>query len=173
MKSNTKQPTLKQIVSVITMLFLVQFGVLSASQAQESAAAAIQDEVTVVEEKPIRQLRRELDTAEKGFFSMFNEINSDNNFDTKCKRVAPLGSRKKEQVCTPKFMRLHEASLTSSSTVVDRWDVPSSPGSRMAMKKTEMRAEINRALADNERFMQVFQSYANAKRAYELGMQNQ
>ena len=173
MNSNVKQSALNQIISATVALFLVQFGTLSASQAQESAAATAQDEVTVVDEKPIRQLRRELDTAEKDFFSVFNKINSDNNFDTKCKRVAPLGSRKKEQVCTPKFIRLNEASRTSSSTVVDRWDIASPPGSRMAVKKTEMREEINRLLADNESFMRVFQSYASAKRAYETGMQNQ
>ena len=173
MKSKTKQPTLDQIVRATIMLFVMQFGALSASKAQESAAGTVQDEVAAVEEIPIRQLRRELDTVEKDFFSIFNKINSDNSFDTKCKRVASLGSRKKEQVCTPKFIRLHEASLTSSSSVVDRWDLPSPSGSRMGMKKTQMREEINRLLTDNESFMQVFQSYASAKRAYETGMQNQ
>jgi hypothetical protein len=174
MKSKTKQPTLDQIVRATVILFVMQFGALSASQAQESAAESVQDEVAAVEEKPIRQLRRELDTAEKDFFSIFNKINSDNSFDTKCKRITQLGSRKKEQVCTPKFIRLHVASLASSSSFVnDQWDLPSPAGSRMEMKKTQMREEINRLLTDNESFMQVFQSYASAKRAYETGMQNQ
>ena len=76
MKLNNKQPTLIGTVSVAAMLSLMQLGLLSASQAQEDGAAlaAVQDEVTVFEEKSIRQLRRELDTAEKDFFSVFNGL---------------------------------------------------------------------------------------------------
>ncbi len=141
--------------------------------AQENASAnSPSEEITVTEKKPIRQLRREMDIAEKSFFSMFNKINNDNDFDTKCRKQTTLGSRRKVQVCMPKYLRVYEASLTSGASGSMRWDTPFPTGSRMAAKRELMRKEIDRLLAVNENFRKAFQNFADSKRAYELGMQN-
>jgi len=153
------------LATVITMT--------AAADAQERAAAnSPGEEITVTEKKPIRQLRREMDIAEKSFFSMFNKLNSDDDFDTKCRKQATLGSRKKVQVCMPKYLRVYEASLTSGASGSMRWDTPFPTGSRMAAKRELMRKEIDRLLADNENFRKVFQDFAASKRAYEIGLQN-
>lgn len=118
-------------------------------------------------EKSTGELRKEAETAEKDVFAIFNDINSDDDFDVRCKKQKTLGSRRKVQVCTPKFQRRMESTMSADQSGQGGWDWPAPPGSQMQIKKDAMRQEMSSLLATNEEFNAAFAKFAAAKRAYE------
>ncbi|MGI9205713.1 MAG: hypothetical protein ACR2Q3_16980 [Woeseiaceae bacterium] len=119
-------------------------------------------------EKSIGELRKEAEKAEKDLYSLFNDINSDDDFDVRCKRERALGSRRKVQVCTPKFQRRIESNISADQV---NQAVPVMPGTQMQEKQQLMRQEMTDLLATNEDFSAAFNKYAAAKRAYETKLQ--
>ncbi len=63
------------------------------------------DEVTVYAEESITFLRRKLRTVDEQFFSRYNELNTNDDFDMVCKRETRLGSQIPRQVCRSKLDR--------------------------------------------------------------------
>lgn len=147
------------VAGMLLMLMLAPVGTSQTASAQES-----QD---VTSDKSIGELRKETESAEKDLFSIFNDINSDDDYDVKCKREKSLGSRRKEQVCTPKFARRMQSNASADLVGQGRWDAPSQPGSRLQEKKDLMRQEMTELLATNTEFSAAFNRFAAAKRAYE------
>ena len=71
-------------------------------------AAAGQDEeaidnIVVSSQKSMTALRRDLIRAEDDFYSLYNSLNDDNEYDVRCRYETPTGVRKKEHVCRPVF----------------------------------------------------------------------
>ena len=48
-------------------------------------------------------LRHEVYKAEERAYDLFNELNTDDEFDVICKLVAPTGTRLEKRVCRPRF----------------------------------------------------------------------
>ncbi|MEM9334183.1 MAG: hypothetical protein AAGA33_04975 [Pseudomonadota bacterium] len=63
------------------------------------------DEVTVYAEESITFLRRKLRVVDEQFFTRYNELNSNDDFDMVCKRETRLGSQIPRQVCRSKLHR--------------------------------------------------------------------
>ncbi len=61
------------------------------------------DDIVVTGEKSMAELRRELAKAEKEFYSLYNDLNDDNDYDVRCRMESPTGVRKRYQVCRPVF----------------------------------------------------------------------
>jgi len=122
------------------------------------------------DEKSVGELRKEAETAEKDLYSLFNDINSDDDFDVRCKRQKTLGSRRKVQVCTPKFQRRIESTMSADQVTQGGRDLPPMPA-QMQQKQDLMRQEISDLLATNEDFSAAFNKFAAAKRAYETKLQ--
>ena len=61
------------------------------------------DDIVVTGEKSIADLRRDYTAAESEFYSLYNELNDDNDYDVRCRMESPTGVRKKYQVCRPVF----------------------------------------------------------------------
>lgn len=119
------------------------------------------------DDKSVGELRKEAETAEKELYAVFNDINSDDDYDFKCKRERSLGSRRKVQVCTPKFARRMESNRSAEQLGQGTWDAPASQSSQMQKKNDAMREEMSDLLAANTEFNEAFTKFAAAKRAYE------
>lgn len=63
---------------------------------------AIED-IVVASQKSTGALRRDLIRAEKDFYSLYNKLNDDNEYDVRCFKEAPTGVRTKQHVCRPVF----------------------------------------------------------------------
>ncbi|MEM9688533.1 MAG: hypothetical protein AAF917_03560 [Pseudomonadota bacterium] len=70
------------------------------------------DEVTVYAEETITVLRRKLRVVDERFFSRYNDINTNDDFDMVCKRETRIGSQIPRQVCRS---RLHRARLSEAA----------------------------------------------------------
>jgi hypothetical protein len=74
-----------------------------ASTGAASKTAAI-DNIVVVGQKSLAELRREVVKAEEGFYSVFNELNDEKDYDVRCFYESPTGSHLKNHVCRARFV---------------------------------------------------------------------
>ena len=61
------------------------------------------DDIVVTGQKSLATLRRDLIQAEGDFYSLYNTLNDDNEYDVRCYYETPTGQRKKVHVCRPVF----------------------------------------------------------------------
>jgi len=62
------------------------------------------EEIQVLGSRTLYSIRIEIVDEENKIFSMFNELNSDDDFDILCDNIAPTGSHIRERVCEPRFV---------------------------------------------------------------------
>jgi hypothetical protein len=73
-----------------------------------AAAAGVSADVEELEEvevlgRKLWQMRQDILVVEERFYSMYNELNTDDDFDIRCERVARTGTLIKQRVCKPVF----------------------------------------------------------------------
>lgn len=62
------------------------------------------EEIEIVGQRSLIQLRSELRAIEGKAFKLFNELNSDDEFDVHCSRETPTGSRISYWQCVPRYL---------------------------------------------------------------------
>lgn len=63
------------------------------------------DEITVIGERDLLALRVEITRAEDEIFSIFNELNEDDDYDMICETERPVGTRIARRVCRARLFR--------------------------------------------------------------------
>lgn len=61
------------------------------------------EEVTVRGQRPLRELRLEVQVARERVYDLFNSLNSDDEFDIHCRNEPRTGTRIPQRVCRPRF----------------------------------------------------------------------
>lgn len=119
MKRLLREITLCCLFSVSTAISYAQD---DASQ-QESASdeeSETQVETTVIEEITVQgerttfSLRMEIESAETEVYNLFNELNSNDDFDVTCKDIVYTGSHIPQRTCMSAFLREEQAFQTQS-----------------------------------------------------------
>jgi len=87
--------------------------VFGQATAQEPSTAIVTDEI-VVRGKTGAALRLEIERAENAVFERFNEINSRDDLDIRCKSEVRTGTRIPQRVCAPIFLRDAQAAAAQS-----------------------------------------------------------
>ena len=62
------------------------------------------EEIQILGSRSLYSIRMEIVDEENRIFSMFNELNSDDDFDILCDNIAPTGSHIRQRVCEPRFV---------------------------------------------------------------------
>lgn len=65
----------------------------------------VMEEVTVIGQKQIFTLRKQIIQAEDHAFEIFNILNDDDEYDIHCEMVARTGTRIRKRMCLPNFYR--------------------------------------------------------------------
>ena len=171
----------KNLISGNCSLAVVLTLALSVGGAQQAIAqenepqeneqvAAPQEEYDITGGKSAVQLQNELNKIESGFFKAFNKLNTNKDFNVKCKKVKTLGSRRRVQVCQPRFASRYEAeanrnivgnSGTASSAHLEGSDV------WVQMKEQEKLfwEEVSKLTVANDELREKFAELSRAKRA--------
>ena len=95
-----------------------------AASKEKNADLAFIDEVIVVEQKSIGQLRYELFKADDQVFSLYNDLNTNDSLDMICKKETRIGSQIKYRVCKSSYHRQIESE--SASDFLEYGDVSTS-----------------------------------------------
>lgn len=88
--------------------------VLAAAAPGEAQAPATRaeeriEEIEVIGQRSMLQLRSELRAIENKAFALFNDLNSDDDFDVHCSRETPTGTRISHWECVPRYLVNAEA----------------------------------------------------------------
>ena len=92
----------------------------TALYAQEAAPAVSEptappDDVIVVREKEIEELRLRVERAEDDVFARFNEINSDDSYDIHCYERVPINSHISRRVCLSNAARAADTAIADAT----------------------------------------------------------
>ena len=138
---------------------------------QDDGAEAQAEEDDSWRKKSLRQLRKEYQEAEEGFYDAFNAVNSDDEFDISCKSRRPLGSRRRERACQAKFLWEYEEELANASarTMTGAGDtgLAANQTARLERMQTQLRGEMSSMIAEVPAVSEAFARLAQAKRRYE------
>lgn len=125
------------------------------------------EEITVQGRKTTYSLRMEIESLEEEVFGMFNELNSNDEFDVKCTREVYAGSCIPKRVCMTAFLRKEVARHTQDYLTASMWDhtSPQLTGSQVKnevyQKSVAMDVEMTRLAQENQAFFDALQKLTN------------
>lgn len=104
----------------VTFLLGAALCLRTALHAQEAAPAvsepaAPSEDVIIVREKQLEELRLQIERAEDDVFGRFNEINSDDSYDIHCYERAPRNSHIEKRVCLSNAARAADTAIANAT----------------------------------------------------------
>lgn len=113
----SNSPSLYKTIKIFILITIASLAVpvLAADEGQpakstETTATAqpvqqeeVMEEVTVIGQKQIFTLRKQIIQAEDHAFEIFNILNNDDQYDVHCRMVARTGTRIRKRMCMPNF----------------------------------------------------------------------
>ena len=90
----------------ILALFIavLTFPILAVAQDEGASNDATIDDIVVVAQKSLGDLRREVVKAEEDFYSVFNKLNDERDYNVRCFYESPTGTHLKNHVCRARFV---------------------------------------------------------------------
>ena len=90
----------------ILAIFVAVLALPLAAVGQDEGAEADQamDEIVVVSQKSLSELRRDTYEAEEDFYAIYNKLNDEKEFDVRCFYEKPTGTNIKNHVCRAQFV---------------------------------------------------------------------
>jgi hypothetical protein len=92
---------------VASAIFVICLSVHAMSQHNDSSfgntAATTPEEIVIVGERSLLQLRMQMVNAEKVAYDTFNQFNDERRFEISCSMQQPTGTRFSNQICLPNF----------------------------------------------------------------------
>ncbi len=159
-------------MAVLLTLALSTVGVQQAIAQESESEAAPQQEYDITGGKSARQLQSELNKIEAGFFKAFNKLNTNKDFAVRCSKVSTLESRRRVQVCQPRFARRYESEANRNAVGSNNNGVTGSAhleGSDIWVRMKEQEKlfweEISALTVANEELREKFAELSRAKRA--------
>jgi len=132
----------------------------SASKEQDAQTRPI-EEITVLGERSFFTLRLEIEAAEAEVYGLFNELNTNDDFDFKCTREAYTGSHIKRRRCMAAYLREAQAENTQNylKGIDTRLSLSEVEG-EVHQQTLAMQAEMTQLALDNPEFSQALRKLA-------------
>ncbi len=177
-------------MSIGLFILLVAGGAGAQSAAVQSTAREIanqQPEEVIVRGRRLADFRFQVEQARVRAYDIFNEINSDDDFDVHCVREQTTGTRVRQQVCRAQFEDRISAAAAQDYFAALRWVCPdgvtgdcifsdaSAAGISAAqgaeaeapIRRKQMNAEINRLARENLGLAQAIVDWYEASLRYD------
>jgi len=144
----------RPFMSVLIPLLLV-LGLPWCAHAADAESTKSRSEEVVVSGKPADpdQVRKALVEAEDRFYSRYNELNRDDDYDVQCRVEAPLGQRLKQRSCEPRFV----VEAARDNTTANANTSGAGSGSYVG-RGTQVNARLGPKMEEFRRRMQQFAS---------------
>jgi hypothetical protein len=119
------------------------------------------EEITVLGERSFFILRLEIEAAEAEVYGLFNELNTNDDFDFKCTREAYTGSHIKRRRCMAAYLREAQAENTQNylKGIDTRLSLSEVEG-EVHQQTLAMEAEMTQLALDNPEFSQALRKLA-------------
>ena len=169
---------LLRAIGIVSSLIGITF---STAQTQDTGASASKEqdaeprpieEITVLGERSFYTLRLEIETAEEEVYGLFNELNTNDDFDVTCTWEVYTGSHFKRRSCMAAYLREAQAENTQNylKGIDVQLDLPGVKG-EVLDQTLAMEAEMTHLALNNPEFAQALIKLAelfgilNAKKA--------
>lgn len=151
------------ILSVFLKLILFCCSVLFhfSAQAQNNKEERI-EEITVIGDRSSLSMQRAVDRAQDAFYTLFNSLNDDDEFDITCSYEILLGSRVKQRLCQTDYQK---AELTKTATL-SSFDTPYLATARLTAKNRELSNKVLKLLESNPAFREAAMELSDRVEAY-------
>lgn len=96
-----------KILALLVAVFALPIAALGQGEGASTGAASNSetiDDIVVVGEKSLSALRKDVFEAEEDFYSVFNKLNDENDFDVRCHYEKATGTHIKNHVCRARFV---------------------------------------------------------------------
>ena len=132
----------------------------SASKEQDAQTRPI-EEITVLGQRSFFTLRLEIEAAESEVYGLFNELNTNDDFDVKCTWEVYTGSHFKRRICRAAYLRKAEAEYTQNylKGIDTRLSISGVKG-EVQQQTLAMEAEMAQLALDNPEFSQALRKLA-------------
>jgi len=138
---------------------------------------ALPEEIQVIGERSVQQLRLQMWDSEKAAYEIFNEFNDDERFTIHCRLHEPTGSLIKRQVCTTEF-EIEASSMHAQDFLSDMCRSrcfgggPSNSyninrAEMVARQQQEYKAKIREVAEEHPEFLQAVIRFTEIKQRYE------
>jgi hypothetical protein len=141
---------------------------------EPNAAAEPIEEITVVGERLLRDLRLDVQVARENVYGLFNSLNTNEEFDIHCHDGARTGTRMVQRVCRPQFT---DDATGAAAKWYQRFRKLGGWGSGFQMAQAEMAvvplkerqlaAEVQRLAHENREFRRAISEYQAVEQRYE------
>tara|TARA_B100000686_G_scaffold16775_1_gene15637 strand:- start:988 stop:1548 length:561 start_codon:yes stop_codon:yes gene_type:complete len=135
--------TLLSIICLSSIVYGQQQETETDSEPDIQAEDRIIEEITVQGERTIFSLRAQIETAETQVYNLFNELNSNDEFDVTCEKTVYIGSRIPRRVCMAAYLREEEAYQTQNFVnSIGLGEGLGAPGSGMLLNLDSAKDEV-------------------------------
>jgi len=150
---------LLRVIGIISSLMGITF---STAQTQDTGSSASKErEITVLGERSFFTLRLEIEAAEEEVYGLFNELNTNDDFDVKCTREVYTGSHFKRRSCMAAYLREAEAENAQNQLKgIDTRLSLSGVKGEVRQQTLAMEAEMAQLALDNPGFLQALRKLA-------------
>ena len=164
-----KSPLSRIAEVIVLLLAFAPVGICQTTAADhnEPVSSETVEEITVYGDKSLIRLRHEMYAAAENFFAIFNEINSNDDFDVECEYVTFLGSRRRHYLCMPRFAEKAEAQATLEMISSDSWYHSPMDLKRIKTKEEFMWREMADLLSTHSELQDAMTKLTRSKLVYE------
>ena len=108
-------------------------------------AAEIIEEITITGDENPDNLTLAVEQAENQFYTLFNQLVDDRDYQVSCKKELLLGSRIKQRVCQTRYMQ----EALSSAAVMRFSDSPYDANAKLIQKNVQFRQKTQELIEQN------------------------
>ena len=158
---------LLRVIGIISFLMGITYSTAqtqdagsSASKEQDAQTRPI-EEITVLGERTFFTLRLEIEAVEAEVYGLFNELNTNDDFDVKCTREVYTGSHFKRRRCMAAYLKKAEAENAQNQLKgIDTRLSLSGVKGEVRQQTLAMEAEMAQLALDNPGFLQALRKLA-------------
>ena len=132
------------------------------------------EEIQVLGSRTLYSIRMEIVDEENKIFAMFNELNSDDDFDILCDKIAPTGSHIRQRVCEPRFVTETRARMAQDFMLgIGALNESSDLGVETKLQQDELEKEHLRIAAEYPEYLEMLTKLMNLRATLETRKDDQ
>lgn len=133
-------------------------GALAQGQAEQPI-----EETVVVGKQSMAEMRRQVWQYEEDFYSIYNKLNDDNEFDVRCFYETPTGTRIKNHVCRAKFITNAYSDNVGRKRISANRTSRQDDNPQVAAKTLQFQEKLETLVATDPELQAAFVRYSTAR----------
>ena len=132
------------------------------------------EEIQVIGARTFFSLRMQIVEEENKLYGMFNELNSNDDFDIECQKIAPTGTHISQRVCEPRFVIEMRARMARDwVSGIGELNSTSDLGVETADQMGKLEEEHDRIAIEHPEYLETLRSFSDLQAALKFKKEDQ